>query len=71
MNLLNSSISEGYFLSVNAAKHLKMKELGIGFGDARVFKFVAYYPESAKGWCQKALILKEICVERKLGMTFD
>ena len=47
----HSSISEGYFLSVNAAKYKKMNELNIKFGDARVFNLVAYYPESSKGWC--------------------
>lgn len=42
-----NSITEGYFCSVNAAKYKKCKELGIELGDSRVFKLVAYFPESS------------------------
>ena len=40
------TISEGFFLSVNAAKYRKINELKLSRDDPMVFKFVAYFPES-------------------------
>jgi glutamate/tyrosine decarboxylase-like PLP-dependent enzyme len=63
-----NSISEGYFSSVNVAKHLKMKDLP--FDSPTQFKLVAYYPESSQFWCRKALFIKEIHHQRVLPLIY-
>ncbi len=48
-----------------------MKELGIGFGDARVFNLVVYTTKGSACWSSKAVKYKEIVHVRILEEVWN
>lgn len=70
--MLANTIGDGIFTGVLAAKHKKMKELGITTSDTSTLgKFVGYYSEHCHMQVFKALHLKDISHIRALPVEFD
>jgi hypothetical protein len=56
---------------VHAAKHKKMKELGIEASDPKMLKFVGYYTSTCHASSFNALYLKDIPYQRSVPVIFD
>lgn len=69
--MLVHSITESYFLSINAAKNRMVRLLKINKFDEKVFNFVAYSSSLTASWAKKGLYLKDIQHFREIPVIFD
>ena len=68
---ISSTIGDAIFLSVHAAKHRKMQELGMEFTDPRVLKLVGYYTGISHSQNYKGLYIKDIPYRREIPIYYN
>ena len=69
--MIANTMGDAIFLSVHAAKHKKMVELGIDFTDVRMLKFVGYYTAICHSQSHKGLYIKDIPYRREIPVYYD
>ena len=68
--MIANTVGDAIFLSVNAAKYRKMKELNLDHTNPDILKFVGYYSEHAHPQNLKALVIKDIPYKRALPVKY-